>query len=71
MMTAENRAESRFEKKPVFLTEEPSFETVLDTTCERLNEKHTQFSIRRIKKMDEELAVLEKELDEFLAIARK
>ena len=64
MMTAENR----FEKKPVILTEEPSFETVLDTTCERLHEKHIQFSIRRIKEMDIELAGLEKELNEFLAI---
>ena len=59
-----------FEKKPVILTEETSFETVLDTTCERLNEKHLQFSIRRIKKMSEELASLEKELDEFLAVQR-
>ena len=68
-MMTENRAESRFEQKPVIFTEEPSFETVLGSTCERLNEKHIMFSIRRIREMYEELAHLEKELDEFL-IAR-
>ena len=57
-----------FEKKPIILTEAASFETVLDTTCERLNEKHIQLSIRRIKEMSEELAGLERELDEFLAV---
>ena len=65
-MTAENRAENHFEKKPVILTGNPSFETVLDTACERLNEKHVQFSIRRIKELDIELAGLESELDDFL-----
>ena len=55
-----------FEKKPVILTEKPSFEAVLDTTCERLEEKHLQYSIRRIREMNKELASLEKELDEFL-----
>lgn len=56
-----------FERKPVVLTEKPAFETVLDMTCERLKEKHIQYSIRRIREMNEELAVLEKELDEFIA----
>ena len=44
----------------------PSFETMLDTTCERLREKHIQYSIRRLGEMLEELAGLEKELDDFL-----
>ena len=56
-----------FEKKPIVLTENTSFEAVLDETCERLNEKHVQFSIRRIREMEKELAGLEKELNEFLA----
>ena len=56
-----------FDKKPVILTEKHSFESLLDTTCERLEEKHIQYSIRRIREMDVELATLEKELDEFLA----
>ena len=48
----------------------PSFETVLDTTCERLLEKHIQYSIRRLGEMDEELARLEKELDDFLSLKK-
>ena len=44
----------------------PSFETMLDTTCDRLLEKHIQYSIRRLGEMDVELAKLEKELDDFL-----
>ena len=64
------------EKKPVVLrwnypgdpdANEVSFEAVLDSACERLKEKHVQFSIRRIREMDEELACIEKELDVFLA----
>ena len=55
-----------FDKNPVFLTEKHSFETVLNSTCDRLEEKHLLYSIRRIREMDGELAVLEKELDEFI-----
>ena len=55
-----------FEPKPVVLKEAPAFETVLDTACERLREKHIQYSIRRIMEMEDELAMLEKELDEFI-----
>jgi len=55
-----------FDKNPVFLADKHSFEAVLNSTCERLEEKHFQYSIRRIREMDGELAVLEKELDDFL-----
>ena len=51
-------------------SEVPAFETMLDTTCERLREKHIQYSIRRLGEMDEELARLEKELDDFLCHKR-
>ena len=54
------------EKPGDFIPQELSFEAVLDATCERLREKHIQYSIRRIKEMDTELMTLEKELDEFL-----
>ena len=57
------------EKKPVVLTEE-TFEAMLDTACERLKEKHVQYSIRRIRELDEELSKVEKELDEFLSSSR-
>ena len=56
-----------YEKEPVILKYDagsPSFEIVLDVTCERLWERHVQYSIRRIHEMDEELEKLEKELDE-------
>jgi hypothetical protein len=58
-----------FENKPFILTEETSFETVLDTACERLNEKHIQYSLRRIREMAEVLAGFEKELNDFLSAA--
>ena len=58
-----------FEQKPVVLKEIPAFETVLDTACDRLREKYIQYSIRRIMEMEEELAMLEKELDEFSSTA--
>jgi len=59
------------EKTPGILTREidpaeASFEAVLDTVCERLWGKHIQYSIRRIKEMDEKLKKLEEELDEFI-----
>ena len=61
----------QFDKKPVILRRELdsgelSFASVLDTACERLWEKRIQYSIRRIREMDEELAGLERELDEFI-----
>jgi hypothetical protein len=59
-----------FEQKPVILAEEQSFETVLDSTCERLQEKYIQYSLRRIREMDDILAGLEKELDDFLSRSR-
>ena len=65
-----------YEKKPVILKwnfnsgdrdlDEPSFAAVLDTTCERLWERHVQYSLRRIREMDEELANLEKTLDKLI-----
>ena len=58
-----------FEQKPVILIsdpKEPSFESVLDTACERLQEKHIQNSIRRISEMELILEKLEKELEEFM-----
>ena len=63
------------EKKPEVLIrdsdpKESSFEAMLDSTCERLREKHIQYSIRRLGEMDEELAKLEKELDDFLSRAK-
>jgi len=63
------------EKKPEVLIWEhdpkaPSFETMLDSTCERLRVKHIRYSIRRIEEMVQELNALEKELDDFLCLKR-
>ena len=63
------------EKKPEVLIWErdpkvPSFETMLDSTCERLREKHIRYSIRRIEEMVQELTAIEKELDDFLCSKR-
>ena len=45
---------------------ETSFELVLDEACDRLWEKHVQYSLKRIAEMEKKLSTLEKELDEFL-----
>jgi len=59
-----------FENKPVIFTDEASFEAIVDTTCERLNEKHIQYTMRRIREMSAVLAGIEKELNDFLSAAR-
>jgi len=59
-----------FENKPVIFAEEASFEAVLDTACERLNERHIQYSLRRIKELSGVLAGIEKELNDFLSAAQ-
>ena len=64
------------EKKPVILREDPSsinprdfsFEAVLDTACERLWDIKIQYTIRRIREMDGELAHLERELEEIVML---
>ena len=55
-----------FEKRPVIITEDTSFDSVLNSACERLWNKHSQHSIRRLQELGEELDKLEKELDQFL-----
>ena len=57
-------------RKPVVFREELSFDLLLDAAFDRLREKHIEFSIRRINEMDEELAKLEKELDELTRLGR-
>ena len=43
-----------------------SFSDVVQETCERLKEKHIQYSIRRIHEMENTLNSLESELTQFL-----
>jgi hypothetical protein len=53
-------------EKPIIISEETSFDAVLDETCDRLMDRQIQYSIRRIHEMEDRLAALERELDEFL-----
>lgn len=49
--------------------EETSFDAVLSSACDRLRDKHIQYSLRRIREMEGDLEKLEKELDEILRAA--
>jgi len=57
-----------FGDKPVIIAKRASFSEVVDNACDRLMERQAEFSIRRIQQMEEKLNILERELDEFLAI---
>jgi hypothetical protein len=56
-------------EKYAALFDNPSFETVVDQACERLWDRKIQYSIRRIREMEEQLTELEREL-ETLALLR-
>ena len=54
-------------EKPVTVSPKTSsFSAVVDEACDRLQEKQARHSLRRLHKMEENLAGLERELDEFL-----
>lgn len=55
-----------FDKESVILSDNVSFETVLDRTCERLWGKKVQYSIRRIRELEATLQGIEHELDTLL-----
>jgi hypothetical protein len=48
------------------LSNQPSFEHIVEKSCERLWDKKVQHSIRRIHELEEVLNSLEHELDAFL-----
>jgi len=52
--------------KPVIIYTDATFNDVLNETCERLKEKHAQYSVRRIYEMEKVLNALEQELNQFL-----
>jgi hypothetical protein len=54
-------------KKPASVSDVYTFSEVVDRACEQLMDRQIKYSIRRIQVMDERLAVLEKELDDFLS----
>lgn len=47
--------------------QEPSFDAIVKSSCDRLKSTHIRYSIRRIRELEEELDRLEKELDDFLS----
>jgi hypothetical protein len=53
-------------REPIIHSNNTSFETVLDETCERLLGKKGQYSIARLIQMEADLVKMEKELDGFL-----
>jgi len=53
-------------KKPAAVSDVYAFSDVVDRACEQLMDRQIKYSIRRIQSMDERLALLEKELDDFL-----
>jgi transposase len=54
-------------KKPASVSDVYTFSEVVDRACEQLMDRQIKYSIRRIQVMDERLAELEKELDDFLS----
>jgi transposase len=54
-------------KKPAPVSDVYTFSEVVDRACEQLMDRQIKYSIRRIQAMDERLAELEKELDDFLS----
>jgi len=46
----------------------PSFQTLLDEVCERLQDTRLQGSLRRIQKLEGILDALEQELETYLAL---
>ncbi|MDR2194118.1 MAG: hypothetical protein LBP19_06595 [Treponema sp.] len=53
-------------REPIIHSNNTSFETILDETCERLLGKKGQYSITRLVQMEADLIEMEKELDTFL-----
>jgi hypothetical protein len=45
----------------------PNFGRVLDDACARLGNKKAELSVRKICLLEEEIAKMERELDEFIA----
>jgi hypothetical protein len=53
-------------EKKAAVSESPSFEAVLDTACDRLQDTKIRYSMRRIQEMERNLDLLEQELEEFI-----
>ncbi|MDR1250931.1 MAG: hypothetical protein LBK62_02075 [Treponema sp.] len=56
-----------FSENPVTVSETIAFSAVVDRACDRLMDRQARYSIQRIREMEENLAGLERELDELLS----
>ena len=65
-MTSKEKQINKLHEKPSNLTEDYSFNEVVDKACEKLRGCQIKHSIRRIQEMYECLNNLERELDNFL-----
>jgi hypothetical protein len=54
------------DKKPATIPGLYTFSEVVDEACEKLMDRQIKHSIRKIQEMDERLAGLEQELEDFL-----
>ena len=52
----------------VFSNQRLSFETLLEDICERLQDTKMQGSLKRIRKLEENLELLEQELDRLIQL---
>lgn len=52
-----------------FALQDPSFESLLDRTCSRLQDRQAQYSIKRLQELDRILEEMERELDILICIA--
>jgi hypothetical protein len=50
----------------VISSEPPSFEEILDETCERLWDKKREYVLRRLRELDDNLSCLEQEVEDHL-----
>jgi hypothetical protein len=48
------------------LSEPSSFDDLLDKTCERLWDKKRQYTLRRLRELDDNLSSLEQELEQIV-----
>ncbi|MDR2631279.1 MAG: hypothetical protein LBC60_10190 [Spirochaetaceae bacterium] len=52
--------------KNAVLSDPPSFENMLGETCERLWDKKRQYTLRRLRELDDHLTLLEQELEQMV-----
>jgi hypothetical protein len=57
-------------KDTVTVSDNRSFETMLDDVCDKLWDRKVSYSLRRIREMDAALVLLERELDELILRGR-